>query len=423
MRLPKAIGLAAIALVAANAAPGERVTLPAAASLQGIAPFYSDVRAFNTSYTADLQVEMRYRCFIGPCPAPPPGAGFVLGPRESLALDDIVVQTFQAPNTGGGVEFDHDGVSGQLVVTSRLYSTAPTPTVGMFVPGLPLSDAHARTVLTSIQNGGSGAGFRTNVGVFNPGDVPLEVTFHILDSTGTPQGGSVFRSVAARSGVQVSGVFGQAGVPDLETDNAVITADAGGPVFAYAAVIDNATTDPIFVVGAADAPPGTPTITRTPTITFTPSVTFTASETPTITPTFTSTQTFTASVTPTLTRTPVTLGPTRTPTTNPNAIVEVGRDGTNSFYDVASGTTNTTIVVGRTVQWNFVSGYHSTTSGSCTTGCTPDLLWNSGNQNAPYVYTFTFNQVGTYSYYCMQHGAMMQGAINVLPPGSTPSRR
>jgi plastocyanin len=96
----------------------------------------------------------------------------------------------------------------------------------------------------------------------------------------------------------------------------------------------------------------------------------------------------------------------------------VGHDGTNSFYDVASGTTNTTIVVGRTVQWNFVSGYHSTTSGSCTTGCTPDLLWNSGNHNAPYVYTFTFNQVGTYPYYCMQHGAMMTGAVNVLPPGS-----
>ena len=48
------------------------VTLPAAASLQGAAPFFSDVRAFNTSYTSDVTVQMTYRCFIGnPCPAAP----------------------------------------------------------------------------------------------------------------------------------------------------------------------------------------------------------------------------------------------------------------------------------------------------------------------------------------------------------------
>jgi plastocyanin len=421
------VGLCALAIAASNVASGERVTLPAAASLQGIAPFYSDVRAFNTSYSTDLQVEMRYRCFIGPCPVVPPGAGFTIGPRESLAFDDIVVATFAAPNTGGGVEFEHDGAAGQLVVTSRLYSTAPTPTVGMFIPGLPLAEAHARTVLTSIRNGGPGAGFRTNVGIFNPGDIPVEVAFHILDQTGTPQGATVTRAVGARSGVQVSGIFGQAGIADFQTDNAFITAGTTSPVFAYAAVIDNATTDPIFVVGAADASPGTPTITRTPTITFTPSttftpsVTFTASETPTITPTFTPTQTFTASATPTLTRTPVTVGPTRTPTQNPNAIVEIGRNGNPVFYDVASGTTNTTIVVGRTVQWNWVNGYHSTTSGTCdNTLCSPDGIWGSGNHNAPHTFTYTFNTVGTYQYFCMIHGVMMQGAVNVLPAGSTP---
>ena len=85
------------------------------------------------------------------------------------------------------------------------------------------------------------------------------------------------RSVGGRSGVQVSGIFTAAGAADFETENAVITVVATGPVFSYAAVIDNATSDPIFVVGAPDAIPGTPTITNTPTITFTPSVTFTPS--------------------------------------------------------------------------------------------------------------------------------------------------
>jgi hypothetical protein len=121
------------------------VTLPAVASIQGQAPFFSDVRAFNTSYTASLDVTANYHCFI---PSPCTGVGaasvpFTLAPRESRAFDDIVVNTFQGPNTAGGVEFDFSGASGQLVVTSRLYSTEPEPTVGMFIP--PSSSSAPRT--------------------------------------------------------------------------------------------------------------------------------------------------------------------------------------------------------------------------------------------------------------------------------------
>ena len=42
----------------------------------------------------------------------------------------------------------------------------------------------------------------------------------------------------------------------------------------------------------------------------------------------------------------------------------------SSFLDTVSGSSSTSIRVGDTVQWNFVSNasYHSTTSGICTTG-------------------------------------------------------
>src|SRR5690349_9944362 len=140
-------------------ADSERVTLPAAASIVGGAPFFSDVRAFNTSYTDTLQVTATYRCFIGPCPAAAPTTTFPLAPRQSQAFDDVVAATFNAPNTAGGVEFDFTGSSGELVVTSRLFSTVPTPTVGMFIPALDNSAAHPTTVLTSIRNGGPNQGF------------------------------------------------------------------------------------------------------------------------------------------------------------------------------------------------------------------------------------------------------------------------
>src|SRR6188474_37894 len=99
----------ALALTCA-ALSAETVTLPAAASIVGGAPFFSDARAFNTSYTESLTVEATYRCFIGnPCPVNAPQTTFTLGPRESRAFDDIVVSAFNAPNTAGGVEFEHSG--------------------------------------------------------------------------------------------------------------------------------------------------------------------------------------------------------------------------------------------------------------------------------------------------------------------------
>ena len=51
---------------------------------------------------------------------------------------------FDAHDTGGGVEFEFSGSEDQLVVTSRLFSTAPQNSVGMFIPGLDESEAHRR---------------------------------------------------------------------------------------------------------------------------------------------------------------------------------------------------------------------------------------------------------------------------------------
>ncbi len=89
-------------------------------------------------------------------------------------------------------------------------------------------------------------------------------------------------------------------------------ATSATPVFAYAAVIDSNTTDPIFVAGAADPP-----------------------------------------------------AQASTPQTR---TVHVGRGGTN-FVDDVSGNGVTTINVGDTVNWVWEGDLqHGSDSGSCTTG-------------------------------------------------------
>jgi plastocyanin len=357
----------------------EKVTLPAAASIVGLNPFFSDVRVFNTSYSTSLNVTASYHCFIA-CPGgAAPQIAIALAPRQSRAYDDMVAQAFGSPNTAGGIEFDFSGAQDQLVVTSRLYSTTPVPTVGMFIAGVDSSKAHTTSVITSVRNGGTGTGFRSNVGFYNPNDAPASVTFQIFDGSAA-LGDQITRSVGGHTGAQINDVFSVAGASAIATENASIVATSATAVFAYAAVIDNHTTDPIFVAGAADPP-----------------------------------------------------AQASTPQTR---TVHVGRGGTN-FVDDVSGTSVTTINVGDTVNWVWEGDLqHGSDSGSCTGGggnpyggvhpegyggCTSDGVFHSGTHTMPYSYPYTFTQSGTFKYFCDVHMSAMTGrvVVNPAPAGSS----
>src|SRR5215468_4647551 len=71
-----------------------RITLPTAASIVGAAPFFSDVRVFNTSYDSTISLEATYRCFIGACPAVDRGLQIVVGPRQTKSFNDMVGVAF-----------------------------------------------------------------------------------------------------------------------------------------------------------------------------------------------------------------------------------------------------------------------------------------------------------------------------------------
>ena len=369
--------LSLVMLLAASGIYAEDVTLPAAASIVGGAPFFSDVRAFNTSYANALDVTARYRCFINCAAVGVPEIQFTLAPRESRSFNDIVVSQFQTPGSAGGIEFEHSGTDEQLVVTSRLYSTAPEPTVGMFIPGLPNNEAHPRTVLTSIRNGG----FRTNVGAYNREDAPVTVTFTIFDG-GVQVGTPVSVSISGHSGAQVNNIFRAAGQEGHATENAVITVSADHEIFSYASVIDNNTTDPIFVRGAEDvAPQGSPA----------------------------------------------------------NRTVHVGENGL-VFTDDASHSSMTEIHLGETVTWVWNgSTMHGVTSGTCQGGgggggyvvkgygdpdCTGDGRFASGFHNGSFEFSHTFTEAGTFAYYCPVHGAAMKGrvVVSAAPPPSSARR-
>jgi plastocyanin len=109
---------------------------------------------------------------------------------------------------------------------------------------------------------------------------------------------------------------------------------------------------------------------------------------------------------------PVGTTPTPTPPASATRIVDVGPGGAMTFVDRVSGNSTTTIAVGDTVNWIWQTGIHSTTSGTCTVGCTPDGTWDSGSGSG-LNFSHTFTQAGTFPYFCIVHGAMMQGTVVV----------
>jgi plastocyanin len=80
-----------------------------------------------------------------------------------------------------------------------------------------------------------------------------------------------------------------------------------------------------------------------------------------------------------------------------------------------------TIHPGDTVRWTWSSSGHSSTSGSPGM---PSGLWDSGILNQGAVFTQTFNNVGSFPYYCTPHGACcnMVGMVTVVSnPTPTPT--
>ena len=80
-----------------------------------------------------------------------------------------------------------------------------------------------------------------------------------------------------------------------------------------------------------------------------------------------------------------------------------------------------TIHPGDTVQWTWSSSGHSSTSGNPGA---PNGLWDSGILNQGAVFTQTFNNVGSFPYYCTPHGSCcnMVGTVTVVSnPTPTPS--
>lgn len=93
--------------------------------------------------------------------------------------------------------------------------------------------------------------------------------------------------------------------------------------------------------------------------------------------------------------------------------------GANEVFiqGMAFSPANKTIAVGTTIKWTNYDGYaHTVTSG---TPGTPSGLFDSDNIGANGTFSYTFDQEGTFNYFCKIHNSM-RGTITVKSSGYNP---
>ncbi|HEX6095424.1 MAG TPA: hypothetical protein VF432_03790 [Thermoanaerobaculia bacterium] len=135
---------------------------------------------------------------------------------------------------------------------ARIYNdqrTAGDGTFSQFVPSQSGTQNRTSGVLPMLANAqaATGAGHRTNIGWFNAGPNQVTVTWTARNSTGTVLAAAT-QVVAPRASGQaeINSMFPGIGLPPLDNLYVRFTT-TGGPLYAYASVVDNVNGDPIFI--------------------------------------------------------------------------------------------------------------------------------------------------------------------------------
>jgi subtilisin-like proprotein convertase family protein len=158
--------------------------------------------------------------------------------HQVLVLDDVVAAFFGRSGLGSVLA----ELSGNLVATSRTFTSSSNGTYGQFIPFAAVELPAGARELLHIERSSA---FRTNLGAINTGNADQVIRFTLYDAAGHALG-TADRTAGPLRVVQFS--------LDAITSTVVIggrveveVIAGGGNAIAWASAVDNATGDPIFV--------------------------------------------------------------------------------------------------------------------------------------------------------------------------------
>ncbi|MEO8215614.1 MAG: hypothetical protein ABI718_00880 [Acidobacteriota bacterium] len=326
--------------------------------------FRSDVRIFNPSDSAPLVVTATFLKANNDNTSAATKT-ITIPARQMMVLNNIV-QTFFNTTGLGAILLSADG---EFDATSRLYTDSPNAaapgTFGQFVPIFIEDQQRDKGALLQLSNSTDlTTGFRTNIGFMNPGAEAVTVAVRLISSSGTQLGSGNVGPIPPRSVSQVG--IGAAVGGNLSFTDGYVSFSADGPVLGYASVVDNKSSDQIFVAAQDDENAG-------------------------------STDGGGGG------------GGGGGPTTPQTVVVNVGPGLAFAPADIE-------INKGDTVKWVFF-GFHSTTSDNTDT---VGETWDSDRQTSG-EFTHLFRFEGDWPYYCKVHSGpgleFMNGNVHVKGEG------
>ena len=222
--------------------------IPVSASNEGAGGtfFRTDVWIQNPT-DSPLQVEIRH--------LPPPSSGLqpidrivIVPPRGQKQLRDIVATEFQ--RTGGGAL--RLTATARFAATSRTYNDPANPAIGtsgLSISAEQISASLSRAVIPALSNS---AGFRSNVGVFNPGLSAIEVEYSLFDQDGVLLNRKV-QPLQPMEWFQTN-IFAFMNASGIQVDNAYLTLwSTQGSFFSYGTVVDAKSGDSTLILPTADS--------------------------------------------------------------------------------------------------------------------------------------------------------------------------
>lgn len=243
-----------------NASPllgGRTFFIPVVGKLTGARneDFITDVRIINRSTVPATVTIDFFASSATALSGPTATRTIVVGPQSQHVLDDILGGLFSTSGSGAlRITSDQD-----IQVVSRILNDKRQGnggTTGLFVPASTLDQTCSRGLLPFLSSASpsetaNGAGFRTNIGWFNPNAFPVTVAFTARRNDGTILGTETV-TIPAYSRLQLGvwELFDDVPANERRLDDYYVTYQAsGGAAVIYAAVVDNKTGDGYYTTG------------------------------------------------------------------------------------------------------------------------------------------------------------------------------
>ncbi|HVR42285.1 MAG TPA: CHRD domain-containing protein, partial [Thermoanaerobaculia bacterium] len=216
--------------------------------------FVTDARVFNPSYAEEATVLLEFFPTAAPSLSASAAFTFTVAPRGTMVLDDVAGMGFLNASGLGSVRL----TSSQAIrASSRIFDdqrASGEGTIGQFFPGLTRESALRRGVITQLVATSAAAekgSFRTNLGFFNPnaGDVTVQMELRGVDGSLMATETITLGPMEHRQRALIGQWFD---LPVMERPDMTLTFSASSPIFGYASVLDNTTSDPVAVIAQED---------------------------------------------------------------------------------------------------------------------------------------------------------------------------